>query len=137
MRLPALRRLLMDPLWVLVILVGFASLVVAVSFIVIAVKVSHMAREVGPKVAQMQEQLKSAGQEIQQMAVAVESVEGRFNTLADKAASATGRVAKVVAVVPRVMTGVRDAEIRAEGAVRGVAVVALRSLKRRNPPTGH
>jgi uncharacterized protein YoxC len=122
----------MDPLWVLVILVGFASLVVAVSFIVIAVKVSSMAREIGPKVAEMQEQLSTAGQEIQKMAVAVESVEGRFNTMVDKAASATGRVARVVAVVPRVVTGVRDAEIKAEGAVRGVAVVALRSLKHRH-----
>jgi len=122
----------MDPLWVLVILVGFASFVVAVSFIVIAVKVSSMAREVGPKVAQMQKQLSTAGQEIQKMAVAVESVEGRFNTIVDKAASATGRVARVVAVVPRVVTGVHDAEIKAEGAVRGVAVVALRSLKRRH-----
>jgi uncharacterized protein YoxC len=125
----------MDPLWVLVILVGFASLVVAVSFIVIAVKVSSMAKEVGPKVGQMQEQLAAAGQEIQKMAVAVESAEGQFNTLVDKAASASGRVARVVAVVPRALIGVRDAEIKAEGTIRAVAVVAARSLKHRHRET--
>jgi uncharacterized protein YoxC len=125
----------MDPLWVLVILVGFASLVVAVAFVVIAVKVSSMAKQVGPKVAQMQEQLAAAGAEIQQMAVAVESAEGRFNTLVDKASSAAGHMASVVGIVPHVIRGVRDTEIKAEGTVRAIAVMAARSLKhlRRDP----
>lgn len=120
----------MDPLWVLVILLGVASIVIAVAFVVIAVKMSTIANVVGPKVAEMQEQLAAAGKEIQKVAVAVESAEDRFNTLADKASFATGRMAKVVGVVPRVIRGVRNTEMRAEGTVRAIAVVAARSLKR-------
>ncbi len=126
----------MDPLWVLVILVGFASLTVAVAFIVIAVKVSGMARQVAPKVSSMQEQLTAAEAEIQKMAVAVESAEERFNTMADKASSATGRVAGVIGAVPRVIRGVRDTSARAEGTMRAIAIVTARTLRRSHRNSG-
>ncbi|RIE11268.1 hypothetical protein [Candidatus Cryosericum odellii] len=119
----------MDPLWVLVILIGGASLCVAGTFIFIAVKIASVARQVVPKVTEMQEQLTAAGVEIAKVSEAVQSAEAQFNHLADKAAIASSRVAKVVNVVPRVMHVVRDADIKAEATVRAVGIVAARAIK--------
>jgi hypothetical protein len=119
----------MDPLWVLVILIGGASLCVAGAFIFIAVKIASVARQVVPKVTEMQEQLTAAGVEIAKVSEAVQSAEAQFNHLADKAAIASSRVAKVVNVVPRVMHVVRDADIKAEATVRAVGIVAARAIK--------
>ena len=119
----------MDPLWVLVILIGGASLCVAGAFIFIAVKVASVARQVVPKVTEMQEQLTAAGVEIAKVSEAVQSAEAQFNHLADKAAIASSRVAKVVNVVPRVMHVVRDADIKAQATVRAVGIVAARAIK--------
>jgi hypothetical protein len=119
----------MDPLWVLVILIGGASLCVAGAFIFIAVKIASVARQVVPKVTEMQEQLTAAGVEIAKVSEAVQSAEAQFNRLADKAAIASSRVAKVVNVVPRVMHVVRDADIKAEATVRAIGVVAARAIK--------
>src|SRR5450759_3709399 len=94
----------MDPLWVLVILIGGASLCVAGAFILIAVEIAKVSE-------------------------AVQSAEAQFNHLADKAAIASSRVAKVVNVVPRVMHVVRDADIKAEATVRAVGIVAARAIK--------
>ena len=119
----------MDPLWVLVILIGGASLCVAGAFIFIAVKIASVARQVVPKVTEMQEQLTAAGVEIAKVSEAVQSAEAQFNHLADKAAIASSRVAKVVNVVPRVMHVVRDADIKAEATVRAVGIVAAKAIK--------
>ena len=119
----------MDPLWVLVILIGGASLCVAGAFIFIAVKIASVARQVVPKVTEMQEQLTAAGVEIAKVSEAVQSAEAQFNHLADKAAIASSRVAKVVNVVPRVMHVVRDADIKAEATVRAVGILAARAIK--------
>ena len=119
----------MDPLWVLVILIGGASLCVAGAFIFIAVKIASVARQVVPKVTEMQEQLTAAGVEIAKVSEAVQSAEAQFNHLADKAAIASSRVAKVVNVVPRVMHVVRDADIKAEATVRAIGIVAARAIK--------
>src|SRR5664280_1742480 len=119
----------MDPLWVLVILVGGASLCVAGAFIFIAVKVASVARQVAPKVTEMQEQLTAASIEIAKVSEAVQSAEVQFNHLADKASIASSRVAKVVDVVPRVIHKVRDADIKAEATVRAVGIVAARAIK--------
>ena len=119
----------MDPLWVLVILIGGASLCVAGAFIFIAVKIASVARQVVPKVTEMQEQLTAAGVEIAKVSEAVQSAEAQFNHLADKASIASSRVAKVVNVVPRVMHVVRDADIKAEATVRAIGVVAARAIK--------
>jgi uncharacterized protein YoxC len=119
----------MDPLWVLVILVGGASLCVAGAFIFIAVKVASVARQVAPKVTEMQEQLTAAGVEIAKVSEAVQSAEAQFNHLADKASTASRRVAKVVDVVPRVIHKVRDADIKAEATVHAFKVVAARTIK--------
>ena len=125
----------MDPLWVLVILIGGASLCVAGAFIFIAVKIASVARQVVPKVTEMQEQLTAAGVEIAKVSEAVQSAEAQFNHLADKAAIASSRVAKVVNVVPRVMHVVRDADIKAEATVRAVGIVtakAIRDIRKRS-----
>ena len=119
----------MDPLWVLVILIGGASLCVAGTFIFIAVKVASVARQVVPKVTEMQEQLTAAGVEIAKVSEAVQSAEAQFNHLADKASIASSRVAKVVNVVPRVMHVVRDADIKAEATVRAIGIVAAKAIK--------
>ena len=119
----------MDPLWVLVILIGGASLCVAGAFIFIAVKIASVARQVVPKVTEMQEQLTAAGVEIAKVSEAVQSAEAQFNHLADKAAIASSRVAKVVNVVPRVMHVVRDADIKAEATVHAIGIVAARAIK--------
>jgi len=119
----------MDPLWVLVILIGGASLCVAGAFIFIAVKVASVARQVAPMVTEMQEQLTAAGIEIAKVSEAVRSAEAQFNHLADKASIASRRVAKVVDVVPRVMRRARDADIRAEATVRAVGIVAAKAIK--------
>jgi uncharacterized protein YoxC len=119
----------MDPLWVLVILIGGASLCVAGAFIFIAVKVASVARQVAPKVTEMQEQLTAASVEIGRVSEAIQSAEAQFNHLADRASTASRRVAKVVDVVPRVIHKVRDADIRAEATVRAVKVVAARTIK--------
>jgi hypothetical protein len=119
----------MDPLWVLVILVGGASLCVAGAFIFIAVKVASVARQVAPRVAKMQEQLTAAGVEIAKVSEAVQSAEAQFNHLADKAAIASNRVTKVVDVVQRVMHKARDADVKAEATVRAVGIVAARAIK--------
>ncbi|HZL83178.1 MAG TPA: hypothetical protein VFB98_06835 [Candidatus Deferrimicrobium sp.] len=119
----------MDPLWVLVILIGGASLCVAGAFIFIAVKIASVARQVVPKVTEMQEQLTAASVEIAKVSEAVQSAEAQFNHLADKAAIASSRVAKVVNVVPRVMHVVRDADIKAEATVRAIGIVAARAIK--------
>jgi len=119
----------MDPLWVLVILIGGASLCVAGAFIFIAVKIASVARQVVPKVTEMQEQLTAAGVEIAKVSEAVQSAEAQFNHLADKAAIASSRVAKVVNVVPRVMHVVHDADIKAEATVRAIGIVAAKAIK--------
>jgi len=119
----------MDPLWVLVILVGGASLCVAGAFIFIAVKVASVARQVAPRVAEMQEQLTAASVEIAKVSEAVQSAEVQFNYLADKATIASNRVTKVVDVVQRVMHKARDADIKAEATVRAVGIVAARAIK--------
>ena len=119
----------MDPLWVLVILVGGASLCAAGAFIFIAVKVASVARQVAPRVAEMQEQLTAAGVEIAKVSEAVQSAEVQFNYLADKAAIASNRVTKVVDVVQRVMHKARDADIKAEATVRAVGILAARAIK--------
>jgi len=119
----------MDPLWVLVILVGGASLCVAGAFIFIAVKVASVARQVAPKVTEMQEQLTAASVEIAKVSEAVQSAEAQFNHLADKASIASSRVAKVVNVVPRVMHTVHDADIKAQATVRAVGIVAAKAIK--------
>ena len=119
----------MDPLWVLVILIGGASLCVAGTFIFIAVKIASVARQVVPKVTEMQEQLTAAGVEIAKVSEAVQSAEAQFNHLADKAAIASSRVAKVVNVVPRVMHVVHDADIKAEATVRAIGIVAAKAIK--------
>ena len=102
---------------------------VAGAFIFIAVKVASVARQVVPKVTEMQEQLTAAGVEIAKVSEAVQSAEAQFNHLADKAAIASSRVAKVVNVVPRVMHVVRDADIKAEATVRAVGIVAAKAIK--------
>ncbi len=119
----------MDPLWVLVILIGGSSLVIAIAFVFIAVKVATVTRQVAPRVAQMQEQLTAAGVEIARVSEAVQSAETRFNHLADKASTASGRVAKVVDVVPHVIHKVRDADVKAEATVRAIGIVAARTIK--------
>jgi uncharacterized protein YoxC len=119
----------MDPLWVLVILIGGASLCVAGAFIFIAVKVAGVARQVAPMVTEMQEQLTAASVEIARVSEAVQSAEAQFNHLADKASIASGRVAKVVNVVPHVMHKVRDADIKAQATVRAVGIVAAKAIK--------
>lgn len=119
----------MDPLWVLVILIGGASLCVAGAFIFIAVKVADVARQVAPRVAAMQEQLMAAAVEIARVSEAVQAAEAQFNHLADKAATVSHRATNVMGVVPRVIRRVRDADIRAEATVRAVRIVAARSIK--------
>jgi hypothetical protein len=119
----------MDPLWVLVILVGGASLCVAGAFIFMAVKVASVARQVAPRVAEMQEQLTAASVEIAKVSEAVQSAEVQFNYLADKAAIASNRVTKVVDVVQRVMHKARDADIKTEATVRAVGIMAARAIK--------
>jgi len=119
----------MDPLWVLVILIGGASLCVAGAFIFIAVKIAGVARQVAPMVTEMQEQLTAASVEITKVSEAVQSAEARFNHLADKASIASSRVAKVVNVVPHVMRKVRDADIKAQATVRAVGIVAAKAIK--------
>ncbi|RIE17453.1 hypothetical protein [Candidatus Cryosericum septentrionale] len=119
----------MDPLWVLVILIGGASLCVAGAFIFIAVKVASVVRQVAPKVTEMQEQVTAASVEIGKVSEAIQSAEAQFNHLADKASIASHRVAKVVDVVPRVMHKVRDADIKAQATVRAVGIVAAKAIK--------
>jgi uncharacterized protein YoxC len=119
----------MDPLWVLVILVGGASLCVAGAFIFIAVKVASVARQVAPKVTEMQEQLTATSVEIAKVSEAIQSAEAQFNHLADKASIASSRVVKVVNVVPHVMRKVRDADIKAQATVRAVGIVAAKAIR--------
>lgn len=119
----------MDPLWVLVLLIGSTSLCVAGAFIFMAVKLADVARQVAPRVAEMQKQLTAASAEIARVSEAVRSGEAQFDRLADRASIASGRMAKVVDVVPHVLHKVRDAEIVAEAAVRSIGVVAVRTIK--------
>jgi methyl-accepting chemotaxis protein len=118
----------MDPLWVLVILIGGASLCVAGAFIFIAVKVASVARQVAPKVTDMQEQLAAASAEIAKVSEAVQTAQQQFNRLADRASTASRRAAKVVDVVPHAIHKVRDADIRAKATVRAVGIVAARTI---------
>ena len=125
----ALRRQHMDPLWVLVILIGGSSLVVAIAFVFIAFKVADVARQVAPTVTEMEKQLSAAGVEIAMVSEAVRSAETQFNGLADRASTASRRVTKVVDVVPRAIHVVRNVEIKAEATVRAVGVVAVRTVQ--------
>ncbi|HWQ21436.1 MAG TPA: hypothetical protein VN478_01760 [Clostridia bacterium] len=118
----------MDPLWVLVILVGGSSLLVAIVFVFIAVKVAGVARQVGPRVTEMQERIAAAGIEIARVSEAVVSAEEQFNGLVDKASTASRRVTRVVSVVPRAIHVVQDVRIKAEATVRAVGVVAARTI---------
>jgi len=104
-------------------------LCVAGAFIFIAVKVASVARQVAPKVTEMQEQVTAASVEIGKVSEAIQSAEAQFNYLADKASIASRRVAKVVDVVPRVIHKVRDADIKAEATVRAVGIVAAKAIK--------
>lgn len=120
----------MDPLWVLVILVGVSVIVIAVAFVIIAVKVSGIARDLGPRVEQMGRRLAAVEATIQGIAMNMESAEGAFNRVADKVAAVTGPATRIVAAVPRVVNAVREAEIRTEATIRAVKIVAARSLAR-------
>ena len=119
----------MDPLWVLVILIGGSSLCVAGAFVFMAVKVAGVARQVAPKVTEMQEQLAAASTEIAKVCEAVQSAEAQFNHLADRASAASRRTAKVVDMVPRVIRRAREADVRAEATVRAIGIVAVRTIK--------
>ena len=119
----------MDPLWVLVVLVGVAAVCVVGAAVVIAVRVAQVAREVGPKVEEIRSQLSAASAEIARVAGAVREGEATFNTLADKATAASGRVTRVVQAVPAVVGKVQDASLRARATVRAVAVVAARTVR--------
>ncbi len=119
----------MDPLWVLVSLIGGSSLIVAIAFVFIAVKVATVARQVAPRVAQMQEQLTAARVEIDRVSKAVRSAEAQFNHLIDKASTASGRVAMVMGAVPRVIHRIGDADVRVKATVRAVGIVAARTIK--------
>jgi len=94
-----------------------------------AVKVAGVARQVAPKVTEMQEQLAAASAEIAKVSEAVQSAEAQFNHLADRASAASRRAAKVVDVVPRVVRKAREADIRAEATVRAIGIVAVRTIK--------
>ena len=120
----------MDPLWVLVILVGLSAIAIAAAFAIIAVKVSGIARDLGPKVEQMGRRLAAVEATIQGIAMNIESAEGAFNRVADKVTAAAKPVTRVVAAVPRVVNAVREAEIRTEATIRAVKIVAARSLAR-------
>ena len=119
----------MDPLWVLVVLVGVAAVCVVAASVFIAVRVARVAREVGPKVEDMRSQLSAASAEIARVAGAVQEGEAKFNTLADKAAVASGRVTRVVGAVPAAVGKVQDVSLRARATVRAVAVVAARTVR--------
>jgi uncharacterized protein YoxC len=119
----------MDPLWVLVILIGGSSLVVAIAFVFIAFKVADVARQVAPKVTEMEKQLSAAGVEIARVSEAVRSAEAQFDRLADRASTASRRVTTVVGVVPGVIHAVRNVEIKAEATARAVGVVAVRTIQ--------
>jgi len=129
----------MDPLWVLVILIGGASLVIAGAFIFIAVKVAGVARQVAPAVAEMQQQVTAAGVEIARVSEAVQSAEAQFSRLADRASTASRRAAKVVDVIPHVIRRAREADIRAEATVRALGIVAARTIHnaRERPAVSH
>jgi hypoxanthine-guanine phosphoribosyltransferase len=99
------------------------------AFIFMAVKVASVARQVAPKVTEMQEQLTAASVEIAKVSEAVRFAEAQFNRLADRASTASRRVAKVVDVVPRVIRKVRDADVRAKATVHAVRIVAARTIK--------
>ncbi|MCX6062983.1 MAG: hypothetical protein NTV26_02140 [Caldiserica bacterium] len=118
----------MDTLWVLVILIGGASLVIAGAFTFMAVKVAGVARRVAPTVAEIQQQLTTAGVEIAKVSEAVQSAEAQFNRLADKASTASRRAGKVVDAIPRVIHRAREADIRAEATVRALGIVAARTI---------
>ncbi|MCX6085277.1 MAG: hypothetical protein NTX94_02405 [Caldiserica bacterium] len=118
----------MDPLWVLVILIGGASLVIAGAFIFMAVKVAGVARRVAPTVAEIQQQLTTAGVEIAKVSEAIQSAEAQFNRLADKASTASRRAGKVVDAIPRVIHRAREADIRAEATVRALGIVVARTI---------
>ena len=119
----------MDPLWVLVMLIGGSSLVVAIAFVFIAFKVAGVARQVAPKVTEMEKQLSAAGVEIARVSEAVRSAEAQFDGLADRASTASRRATKVVNVVPGVIHAVRNVEIKAEATARAVGVVAVRTIQ--------
>jgi len=118
----------MDPLWVLVILVGGALLVIAAAFVVVAAKVAGMAREVGPKVAEIQEQLSAASAEIVKASQSIQAAEAQVSSLADKASVASRTVTKVVDVVPGLLHKVEDLDIRAQATVRAVGIIAARTI---------
>lgn len=118
----------MDPLWVLVILVGGASLVTAVAFVVMAVKVTEAAREIGPKLAEIQQQLTGAGAEFAKASTSIQEAEAQFNQLADKASVASARVTKVVDAVPRVLRTLRQLDLKAEAVVRATGIVLARTI---------
>lgn len=118
----------MDPLWVLVILVGGASLVTAVAFVVMAFKVTEAAREIGPKLAEIQQQLTGAGAEFAKASTSIQEAEAQFNQLADKASVASVRVAKVVDAVPRVLRTLRQLDLKAEAVVRATGIVLARTI---------
>jgi uncharacterized protein YoxC len=121
----------MDPLWVLVILVGVAAVCVVAASVFIAVRVARVAHEVGPKVEEMQAQLSAASAEIARVAGAVQEGEAKFNTLADKATVASGRLTRVVSAVPAVVGKVQDVSLRTRATVRALGVVAARTVRSR------
>lgn len=119
----------MDPLWVLVVLVGVAAVCVIGASVFIAVRVARVAREVGPKVGEMQAQLSAASAKIARVAGAVQEGEAKFNTLADKATVASGRLTRVVQAVPTVVGTVQEVGLRMRATVRAVVVVAARTVR--------
>lgn len=119
----------MDPLWLLVVLVGLVTLVIAAGIIIVAVAVRRAAREAAPKLQQIQQQVTELQAEVIKVLQSTEASEAKFDEAATKIGALSERVTGVMDKVTRVEECVENAGIRATATVRAISKVGRRTVE--------
>lgn len=128
----------MDPLWLLVVLVGLVTLVIAAGIIIVTVAVTRAARDAAPRLQQIQQQVTELQTEVVRVLQSTEASEAKFDEAATKIGALSERVTGVVDKLTRIAGCVEDAGIRATATVRAIGKVGRRTvddMRRRSAAT--
>lgn len=119
----------MDPLWLLVILIGFIAVVIAAGVLVTGIKVTQLARQAGPKLQEMQQQLTDLQAKLADVVETTEVSEEKFNQAATRVGTVSEKISRVVDVVSCVAGKARNINVQVTATMRAIRKVAGRTVK--------
>ncbi len=119
----------MDPLWLLVILIGFIAVVIAAGVLVTGIKVTQLARQAGPKLQEMQQQLTDLQAKLADVVEATEVSEEKFNQAATRVGTVSEKISRVVDAVLCVAGKARNINVQVTATMRAIRKVAGRTVK--------